>query len=384
MTTYSKDFWRLSFSMLFFMTSFNLILPEMNEYITRIGGADKKGLIITLFTISAAISRPFSGKLSDMIGRKKVMLFGIIISILVCLLYPLFSIVTYFLLLRFIHGFSNGFMPTGATALITDLLPDNKRGQGMGIWGTFISIGIGIGQSSGFIVMKYFSYNELFWLSSILSTISLLLLFPIKETLTNKQKFRVQFLKIQWRDVIEPSVLPAFIVMFLTSSCSGIIFVLSPDFSNFLHIENKGWFFIFYVFSTIIIRLFTSKLSDKIGREVTLIIGVVVLFSSMIVLFISSSILVYTLASILFGIATGIISPGIFAWIADLAPITRRGVASGTLFIGLELGVMFGSFLTLSLYSNTLISLHNVFFVSIFFPIISFIYLFWKIIKKRR
>ena len=82
----TKNFWILSCAMFLFMTSFNLILPELNTFITDLGGGNQKGLIITLFTISAAISRPFSGKLSDTIGRKKVMIIGIVICFIVSVL----------------------------------------------------------------------------------------------------------------------------------------------------------------------------------------------------------------------------------------------------------------------------------------------------------
>ena len=54
--------------MLFFMISFNLIMPQLNDFITVLGGANYKGLILTFFTIAAAVSRPFSGKLADLIG----------------------------------------------------------------------------------------------------------------------------------------------------------------------------------------------------------------------------------------------------------------------------------------------------------------------------
>ena len=94
---YGKNFWFLSLSLFFFFTSFNLILPELNDFISSLGGADKKGLIITLFTISAAISRPFSGKLSDTIGRKKVIYIGIIFSLIISLMYPLCYSVLFFL-----------------------------------------------------------------------------------------------------------------------------------------------------------------------------------------------------------------------------------------------------------------------------------------------
>ena len=85
-----SNFWRISFSIFFFILGFNLILPEMNLFITELGGASSKGLIITLFSISALVSRPISGKLSDLIGRKKVIYFGIFISIVITLCYPLF------------------------------------------------------------------------------------------------------------------------------------------------------------------------------------------------------------------------------------------------------------------------------------------------------
>ena len=70
MNSYSSNFWIVCISMLLFMISFNLIMPELNGIMSDLGGDKWKGLIITVFTISAAISRPFSGKLSDYFGRK--------------------------------------------------------------------------------------------------------------------------------------------------------------------------------------------------------------------------------------------------------------------------------------------------------------------------
>jgi MFS family permease len=48
------------------MLSFNLILPEMNGFISQLGGSALKGSIIFLFSIAAGISRPFAGKLADL------------------------------------------------------------------------------------------------------------------------------------------------------------------------------------------------------------------------------------------------------------------------------------------------------------------------------
>ena len=370
--------------MFFFMTSFNLILPELNNYISILDGADKKGLIITLFTISAAISRPFSGKLADTIGRKKVIYLGIICSFFVMLIYPFSYSVLFFLILRFLHGFSAGFAPTGATALLTDLIPEKSRGHAMGIWGTFISLGIGVGQTLGSWIYLSFGFTILFLIGALFSLIAFILVFWIKETLVNQQKFNFKLLRISWKDVFEPNVLPAAFVMLLSAMCSGMIFVLTPDLSTYLGISNKGFFFGIYVIATILIRLLTSSLSDRIGREKTLLIGCFILVISMLLVGTSNSIVSYIFAAIIFGIATGITSPTMFAWTADLSHEDRRGVGAGTMFIALEFGIMFGALLTLVSYDSTKSTIFITFLIGAIMATIACIYLIVIIARKQK
>ena len=374
---YGKNFWLLSLSMFFFMTSFNLILPELNSFITDLGGADKKGLIITLFTVSAALSRPFSGKLTDTIGRKKVIYLGIIFSMLISWIYPFSFSVLFFLTLRFLHGFSAGFTPTGSTALLTDIIPAEKRGQAMGIWGTFISLGFGVGQFSGSWIGNHFGMDALFFIAGLTSVLSGLFLFRVEETLEHPERFDGSQLKVKWIDVVEPSVIPAAIVMVLTASCSGIIFVLTPDMSGFVGIENKGFFFGFYVVSTIFVRLFTSSLSDRIGRRETMLIGVCILFISMLLLARVDSYNSFVISAIVFGLATGVSSPTLFAWTADLSHIKRRGVGAGTIFIALEIGIMIGSSSTIFTYDNTPESIQQVFLFGAVMSVLAMAYLLW-------
>ena len=381
---YSKNFWLMCLAMFFFMTSFNLILPELNNYISILDGADKKGLIITLFTISAAISRPFSGKLADTIGRKKVIYLGIICSFIVMLIYPFSYSVLFFLILRFLHGFSAGFAPTGATALLTDLIPEKSRGHAMGIWGTFISLGIGVGQTLGSWIYLSFCFTILFLIGALFSLIAFILVFWIKETLVNQQEFNFKLLKISWKDVFEPNVLPAAFVMLLSAMCSGMIFVLTPDLSTYLGISNKGFFFGIYVIATILIRLLTSSLSDRIGREKTLLIGCFILVISMLLVGTSNSIVSYIFAAIIFGIATGITSPTMFAWTADLSHEDRRGVGAGTMFIALEFGIMFGALLTLVSYDSTKSTIFITFLIGAIMATIACIYLIVIIARKQK
>lgn len=351
----------------------------MNAFLTDLGSPGLKGWIIALFTISAGFSRPFSGKLSDIIGRKKVMLIGLLISVLVCSLYS-FAFATWFLLmLRFLHGFSVGFFPTGSTALITDILPDDKRGFGMGLWGTFISIGMGLGQGLSSIIVEIGNRDVLFFTAALFTALAYILYFRVKETLPNPVKFQWSNLKIAPDEIIEPSVIPVAIVMFLSAMCSGIILVLSPDISDHLNIGNKGAFFIFYVMSTILVRLITGKVSDIYGRRQTLAVGMVILCISMILIGLSESETWYYISSVIFGIGSGISSPTLFAWTADLSPPNRRGRGTGTMFIALEFGVLAGALSTNLWYRNSLESILNVFLFGAGMAFLCVVYLVWHI-----
>ena len=346
------------------MLSFNLILPEMNGFISGLGGSEVKGSIIFLFSVAAGISRPFAGKLADLIGRKRSVYIGLAIAIAASLSYAWVGALTIFFVLRFAHGLSAGFAPTGATALLTDILPPGRKGAAMGLWGTFISLGIGVGQALGSYIFAHSNFDALFMTAAAFGILALLLMSPIKETLPQQQTFKWKQLLIKWEDVLEPSVKPAALIMLLTAISSGVIFVLTPDYSAYLGIANKGYFFGIYVLSTIGIRLVFSSLSDRIGRRETMLIGCSLLVISMTLLGFSDDIWSYSFAATIFGLATGISSPTLFAWTADLSLAHRRGTGSGTLFIALEIGILIGSGLTFLFYNNSIESARTCLFIA--------------------
>lgn len=378
---YSKNFWLLALGMFLFMTSFNLLIPELNSIIDSLGSGDKKGLVFIFFSITAAISRPISGKLSDTIGRKKSMQIGIFIGAITCLLYPYAETLTFFLILRLAHGFSAGFQPTAATAMATDLLPADKRGFGMGIWGVFVSIGFGFGQMISSPIIHLFGPDSIFYFATGFAMCSSLLIYKVKETLPSEQlvKFSPSLLRLKWEDVLEPSVRPAAIVMFLVAVCSGYIFVITPDMSKMVHLDNKGIFFGYYTISTLVIRLFTSSLSDKLGRRNTLLIAVTLLGIAMLMVANATTSFWFLSAALLYGVASGISSPTLMAWMADLSNPKRRGIGSGTLYIALEVGFMVGAGLSILTYKDTFASITYSFIVAAVFCGIAVIYLLWHL-----
>ena len=169
---YNNQFWLLCTSSLLFFASFNMIVPELPFFLSSLGGADYKGLIISLFTVTALISRPFSGKLADRIGRKPVIMVGSLVCFFCSMMYPWLTTIFGFLFLRLIHGFSTGFTPTGQTAYIGDIIPAERRGEAMGYLGTAGTLGMAGGPALGGWLSSVFSLDVMFYCSSAFAIIS--------------------------------------------------------------------------------------------------------------------------------------------------------------------------------------------------------------------
>jgi len=180
-----------------------MLIPELPAYLAGLGGAEYKGLIIALFTLTAGISRPFSGKLTDTVGRIPVMAVGSLVCFFCGFLYPILASVSGFLFIRLIHGFSTGFKPTATSAYVADLVPADRWGEAMGVHGVCFSTGLAIGPAIGSAITDHFSIDMLFYCSSAFALLSIVILANMKETLPNREKFTAKLLKIKKSDIIE-------------------------------------------------------------------------------------------------------------------------------------------------------------------------------------
>jgi MFS family permease len=372
---YGLQFGLLCLSSFLFFASFNMIIPELPSYLTSLGGGEYKGLIISLFTLTAGLSRPFSGKLADKVGRIPVMVFGGLVCIVAGFLYPITGSVAAFLLLRFLHGFSTGFTPTGTAAYVADVIPLNKRGEAMGLLGLSGSLGMAAGPALGGAIANQFSIDFMFYASSFAAFLSVAVLVRMHETLDDPHRFRMGLLKISREELFEPRVISPSMVMMLSAFSFGIILTIIPDFSNHLGIQNKGLFFTSFTLSSLAIRFLAGRASDKYGRVNVLRISNALLVVAMLCIGISSTVTQLLVSGALFGVAVGMNSPTVFAWTIDLSHEAHRGRAMATMYIALEAGIGFGALISGWVYGNVAENFRIVFWLGAAFALLSFLYL---------
>lgn len=361
---FTLDFFLLCLSSFLFFSSFNMIIPELPSYLTDLGGEDYKGLIIGLFTLSAGLSRPYSGKLADSIGRIPVMMIGALVCFVVGLMYPILTFVSGFLFLRFAHGFSTGFTPTGSSAYVADIVPFNKRGEAMGIQSLFGSMGMAAGPAIGGLIATYWPINTLFYCAAFTAIFSILILTKLKETLPQKKPLSWSLLKLNRHEIIEKRVLVPSAILFLAAFSFGVVLTIVPDYSAFLGIKNKGLFFAVFTLSSLGIRLLAGKTSDRYGRVPVMRVANLLLAFAMVTIAMADSKLLLLWSGVLFGAAVGMYSPTASAWVVDLSLDQFRGRAIATMYIFLEAGIGVGAVVSGWIYQNQTENFPKVFLTS--------------------
>ncbi|MBR9860931.1 MFS transporter [bacterium] len=282
-------------------------------------------------------------------------------------------------MIRVFHGFSTGFLPTGAVAYIADIVPSDRRGEAMGVAGIMNNIGFMAGNAVSSLITEVYGINNLFYFSGIIAIVSIAILLKLPETIEKKQKMKWKHLKINKDDIYDSRVISPAIVMILTTLTFGTVLTLIPDYSKGLGIMNKGLFLTIATISTVAVRIYAGKLSDRIGRLRTSIIGTIFWILTTICLA-SLNIKLFYLGAVLMGTATGMNSPAIFAWVVDIADGVKSGRAMATLFISMEIGIATGAFLSAWIYGNIFDNLRWVF---VFLTIANLVALLYLIRTKR-
>ncbi len=380
---YTLDFGLLCLSHMLFSASFNMMVPELPAYLSSLGGAEYKGWIIGIFTVTAGLSRPFSGKLADTVGRIPVMYVGTLACVVCSLLYPALAFVPGFLAVRFMHGMSTGFKPTGTAAYVSDIVPANRRAEALGWLGVFLSIGGSASPPLGSFIVKEWSVNAMFYASAVFALLSILILLRMRESLEEKSAFRWSLLRISKADIFDPLALPAAIVMLFAYVSYGVMLTLVPDLCDHVGIENKGLFFTYFTLASIATRMTSGRISDQMGRVPVLIVSAVIMAASMAVFSIADSPWWVYLGSVLFGLGNGIFSPSISAWTVDLGDDANKGRALATMYIALEIAIGAGAFIAGWYYRDLYPRLQVCFFVAGALCLIAMMYLFWYRSKVR-
>ncbi|MGN7939968.1 MDR family MFS transporter [Virgibacillus sp. 6R] len=150
-----------------------IVATAMGTIVSDLGGFDKFVWVTSAYMVATMAGMPIFGKLSDMYGRKRFFLFGLIIFLIGSALCGLAQSIVQLSIFRAIQGIGGGALMPIAFTIIFDIFPPEKRGKMTGLLGAVFGASSVLGPLLGAYITEYISWHWIFYVNVPLGIISL-------------------------------------------------------------------------------------------------------------------------------------------------------------------------------------------------------------------
>jgi len=325
--------------MIFF--SFMLLMPLLPLYLSDTFGADKEtiGLVLSGYTLTALLSRPFSGFLVDRFPRKLVLLTCYFLFFAFFAGYLIAGSLVLFAIVRTFHGAPFGATTVANSTVGIDVLHPARRAEGIGYYGLSNNLATAIAPSFALYIFHISnSYNALFILSLVCAGIGLAINSTLKlsprEQIRDKQPISLDrfFLLKGWR---EGATLACYAFSY------GVL-------STYIAIYGKeeigitggtGLFFALLAGGLMVARIVGSR-SLRQGRIVhNAVFGVLISMFGYLLFAAVHSPVGYYGSALVIGFGNGHMFPAFQTMFINLAPNSQRGTANATQLTSWDVGI---------------------------------------------
>lgn len=341
---WTKDFLLIFTANLMVFISFYCLLPTLPLFVTNYLGSDVSavGYIFGFFALSAVIARPLAGFAVDTLGRKMVLFITLFLLAVAIATYSFATTLMLLFIIRMVHGLCWGFATTAAGTVATDIVPAERRGEGIGYYGLSNTFAMAAGPALGLVIVNHAGFMVLFSSSSLLAAAALICVLAItyKDTPAARKPVEMRMDTLFENRVLIYAAITFFIAL-LYSSIISFVILLGKE----IGIANPGSYFLAYASTLILSRPYAGKALDTSGPKTIMAIGFAALALSFVLLFCAADYLVFILSGLCLGIGFGIVQPTTLALAINRVEPFRRGAANGTIFTAFDLGVGLGSIL---------------------------------------
>ncbi|GAB6011757.1 MFS transporter [Viscerimonas tarda] len=354
--------------------SFNLLMPSIPLYITeQLGVAQTKtGIVLASYAIAIMFIRPFSGYMVDLYSRKKILLVSFVCYVAIFSGYFFAGTVMLFVVVRFLHGITWGLSTVSSSTLAIDLVPSERRAEGIGYYGTFTNVAMATGPFIAIHIYQTSGFHTLLWYAvgmGILGIIAVMLIKAPVRPKVERQKISLDrfFLLRSW---------PIFLNQLLPCFAWGTIGPFVAQYGKQLDIPNAGIFFLFWAGGIILSRIFAGRMVDKGYIHWVNISAMVVVALSFFAFASYHNIYAFCTAGLFIGVGFGMMFPALQTLYINMAENNQRGTANSTYLVGFDLGLALG--MLVGGYISGIYSFEGLFFVAACLCVLSVV-VYWLV-----
>lgn len=328
----------------------HLLIPVMALYATSLGASiGVVGLIIGLYSIINTPANIIFGQLIDRVGYKVPLITGLIGDVLSMVLYAFSRNPLHLALVRLLHGFSGALVAPSTMSIIANYSNREKKGRSMSYYGISLASASLIGYPVSGIIASRHGFNMLFFFGATVVGIGVLLSSILpgnnqKKVTSNRTTNSTSFRQMS-NLLTRKSLIPSYVAIFAQYFTFGGVVTLLPLYVGRL---GMGAFEIGMLLATfslmfVLIQFPSGIVSDKVGRLLPIVVGLLCIILALAVLTLLSSFALLIVIIGLYGIGYGLLFPSISALITDHTIAEERGLATGLFHALLTAGVAIGA-----------------------------------------
>jgi MFS family permease len=302
------------------------------------------GLVISAWFLSRIFIELPAGIISERLGRSKVIVTGLGMSLLGSFLCSQAQHIYVLILGRGIWGRGTALYFMSNMALLMDILPASTRGKALGIFQGTEFIGSFIGAPLGAWLSTYLSFTGVFYVTTLFTIISFVIAFRSKEIRSIAPRKKGASLNLEQ---ISTSLRNWTVITVCVINLFRMFMRVGLYRTARAHI---GWIVGFRIAGMVIFLFIAGVLSDRFGRKPVLVAGYIMSSISLLFYSISVSLPFLFLTSFIGGISDGLDMTTLTALLTDIAPIDARGAVVGLFRTFQDIGGFMGPLLFMMVY----------------------------------
>lgn len=302
------------------------------------------GTAAGIYVIGGLLSRIVAGKYIEMVGRKKVLLIGLSFALVMSTTYFFVSSIAMLMAIRFLHGMSYGISSTCTSDIVAKLLPQSRRGEGLGYFFLSITIACAIGPLLGMTFGSSQNYDAVFLVGLVMYSLALVMALILRvpeETLTEEQIREAKSFTLN--SMFQRSALPlALTVMVFYFSYSGVLAFIASYSEEIGLVETATFFYLSVAAGTLLSRIYAGRIYDERGPNKVIIPAYVGFIIGMTIFATTSDSLLFLFSGFIIGIGVSIVFSICQSIVVSRTPPRRYGVTTSTFSALNDLGTGLG------------------------------------------
>lgn len=330
-------------AILAFFTSGGITLPVAARFVDGPLGADAIGVGVGIgaFSIAALLLRPVVGWASDRFGRRPNLLVGGGLTIAALLAHVLVDTLAAFVAVRALYGVGEAFFFVAGLSAISDMAPDERRGEAINLGSLALYLGLAIGPFVGEAALPALGYAGVWLLAAgmaVLATAATLLVPETSPTIVDRDP--ADGPRPRGRLFHPAGVLPGLLILCGTFGMAGF-FAFVPLHAPEVGLDGAGPVLAMYALIVVVLRIVFAKAPDRIGAPRLSGVALVVTAVGLAVVGLVPSAVGLVLGTAIFAAGVAFVFPALIALAVARVDETERGSVVGTssAFLDLSFGI---------------------------------------------